>query len=145
MGGPLDRHVVVDQHRGAGPLHHLGRHLEVHHVAGIVLDDEQHALAALDLRRRREHLVRRRGSEDLARAGGVEHAVADEAAVQRLVARAAARDQRHLAARALAARDMDRVQVQRQQVGMGRGQPLQRLDQHALDVVDELLHDALPA
>ena len=46
---------------------------------------------------RGEHLVGRRRGEDLARAGGVEHAVADEAGVQRLVARAAARDQRHLA------------------------------------------------
>ena len=73
----------------------LGGHLEVHHVAGVVLHDVQHAR-----RRRRSACVaasiwsgRRRG-EHLARAGRVEHPGADEPAVQRLVPGSAAGDQR---------------------------------------------------
>ena len=97
----LHRHVVVDQHglhRDALVGGELGGHLEVHHVAGVVLDDVQHAGAAVDGLRGGEHLVGHGRGEDLARAGGVEHARADEAAVQRLVAGAAAGDQAHLAA-----------------------------------------------
>ena len=44
-----------------------------------------------------DHLVGRRRGEHLAGTGGVEHAVADEASVQRLVPRTATRDQRHFA------------------------------------------------
>ncbi len=36
---------------------HLGRHLEVHDVAGVVLDDVQHAGAAVDELGGGEHLV----------------------------------------------------------------------------------------
>ena len=62
--------VVVDQHGlhlGALGAAELGGHLEVHHVAGVVLDDVEHAGAAVDGLRRRLHLVRRRRREDLAR------------------------------------------------------------------------------
>jgi hypothetical protein len=97
VGRVLDSDVVVDDDRRVVAGQHLGGHLEVHHVAGIVLDDEERSGAAVDGLGRGEHLVGRRRGEDLARAGRVEHAVADEAGMQRLVARAAARDQRHLA------------------------------------------------
>ena len=100
-GRVLDRDVVVvttvcdpDARVGGGQL---AGHLEVHDVAGVVLHDVQHAGARVDDLRRLEHLVGRRRGEDLAAARGVEHARADEAAVQRLVARAAAGDQRDLA------------------------------------------------
>ena len=59
----LDRDVVVDDDRldlDALALGQLGRHLEVQDVAGVVLDDVQHAGAAVDGFRRLEHLVRRR-------------------------------------------------------------------------------------
>src|SRR4051795_2711830 len=72
-------------------LAHLGGHLEVHDVAGVVLDDVQDAGAAVDRLRRLEHLVRRRRGEDLAGTGGVEHAPPDVAAVHRLPPRAPAR------------------------------------------------------
>ena len=90
----LHRHVVVDDHRldlDALVAGQLGRHLEVHDVAGVVLDDVQHAGAAVDGLRGRQHLVGRGRGEHLAGAGGVEHAHADEAAVHGLVAGAAAR------------------------------------------------------
>src|SRR3954449_771083 len=44
----------------------LRGHLEVHHVAGVVLDDVQHAGAAVDGLRRGVHLVRRGRGEHLA-------------------------------------------------------------------------------
>ena len=103
-GGPgavLDGDVVVGDDRddaraglGGG---HLGGHLEVHDVAGVVLHDVQDAGAAVDELGRGEHLVGHRRGEHLAGAGGVEHAEPDEAAVQRLVAGAAAGDEADLA------------------------------------------------
>ena len=73
----LDGDVVVDDHRldvDALALGELGRHLEVQDVAGVVLDDVQHAGAAVDGLGRLEHLVGRGRGEDLARARRVEHA-----------------------------------------------------------------------
>ena len=61
----------------------------------------------------------RRGREHLTRAGGVEHPQTDEAAVERFVARSAARDQPDLAGdRCVAAVD-DLVLVVDPQVGVG--------------------------
>ena len=60
--------------------------------------------AAVDRLGGGQHLVGRRRGEHLARAGGVQHAEADEAGMQRLVAGAAAGDQRDLARFARSAR-----------------------------------------
>jgi hypothetical protein len=57
----------------------------------------QHAGAAVDRLGGGEHLVRDRRGEHLAGAGGIEHAQADEPAMQRLMAAAAARHQPGLA------------------------------------------------
>ncbi len=101
---------------------HLCRHLEVHDVAVIVLDDEDHPGAGVDGLRRLQHLVWRRRGEDLARAGGVQHAMADETRVQRFVPRSAAGNQRDLALlQPLAAHELVRP-VHRQDVGMRRCQ-----------------------
>ena len=78
-------------------LGQLGGHLEVQHVAGVVLHDVQHAGAAVDDLGRLEHLVGRGRGEHLAGARGVQHPEPDEPAVQRLVTRPAAGDQRDLA------------------------------------------------
>ena len=95
----LDRDVVVGDDRRDLDLagHELRRQLEVEDVAGVVLDDVEDAGAAVDGPGRRLHLVRDGRGEDVAGARGVEHAQADEAAVERLMAGAAARDQRDLA------------------------------------------------
>ena len=90
---------------------------------------------------RGQHLVGRRRGEHLARARGVEHAVADEAGVQRLVARAAARDQRDLARLQLLRRRTNlRSAPRRDDVGMRGGEAVERFGEHVVDVVDEFLH-----
>ena len=88
----LNRDVVVDHDRldlDAVFLGLVGGHLEVEDVAGVVLDDVDDTRATVHCLGRGEHLVRHRRCEDLARAGRVEHADTDEAAMQRLVPRAA--------------------------------------------------------
>ena len=64
--------------------------VEIHHIAFVVLDDEEDAGAGVDGLRGLDHLVGRRRGEDLAGAGGIEHAAADKARMQRLMARTAA-------------------------------------------------------
>ena len=44
----LHRDVVVDDDGGAVAVQHLGGHLEVHHVAAVVLHDEEHAGAGFN-------------------------------------------------------------------------------------------------
>ncbi len=71
-GAVLHRDVVVDhaRTRPATPVvrrGQLGGHLEVHHVARVVLDDVHDTGAAVDALGRREHLVGHRGGEHLAR------------------------------------------------------------------------------
>ena len=79
------------------PVGHLGGHLEIHHVAFVVLDDESMPAPVSTASAAADHLVGRRRGEHLAGAGGIEHAVADEAGMQRLVTGAAAGNQRNLA------------------------------------------------
>ena len=67
----------------------VGRRLEVQHVARVVLDDVEHARAAVDGLRRGEDRVGRRRGEHGTGHGGVEHAEADEA--RRAAARARCR------------------------------------------------------
>ena len=75
-----------------------------------------------------EHLVGRGRGEDLAGAGGVEHADADEARMQRLVAGAAAGDQRHLAgAGRLGAGDEGGIVMDLDDIGMGGAEAVQGL------------------
>ena len=140
VGRVLDRHVVVDDHGRVVAVEHLGRHLEVHHVAGIVLHDEEHTGACVHGRGRGEHLVGRGRSEDLAGAGRVEHAVADEAGVQRLVAGTATRDQRDLAGFQRAPADELVCGAERHDVGMRRRETVERFGEHGVDVVDQLFH-----
>ena len=92
--------VVDDDHRdleaeGAGPL---GGEAEVQPVAGVVLDDQQAPGRAGDGEDAGEHRVDRGRGEDVAADRGGQHAAADEAGMRRLVAGAAAGDQRHLGA-----------------------------------------------
>src|SRR4029453_7769284 len=98
----LNGDVVVGHHRHDPDarlgLGHLGGHLEVHDVAGVVLHDVQDTGPAVDGLRGGDHLVRHRRGEHFTRTRGVEHALTDEAAVQGLVAGTAAGDQPHLAA-----------------------------------------------
>ena len=93
-------HVVCSQHRGhldAFGACQFGGHLEVHHVAGVVLHDVQDTSTTVDGDGGGEDLIRRGRGEDLTAGGGIQHAQTNEAAVHGLVARAAARDQTDLA------------------------------------------------
>ena len=141
----LDGDVVVDDDLLDGDAlvaREVGGHLEVHDVAGVVLDDVQDAGAAVDGLRRRQHLVRRRRGEHLARAGGVEHARADEAAVH--AARAPSRRRRRsppCPATGASARTIQCGSVwTTQAAGVRQGDAGELLPDDVLRPVDELLH-----
>src|SRR6266498_4100308 len=141
-------HVVVDHDAldlAARLAGELGGHLEVHDVAGVVLDDVQHSSAAVHLPGGPLHLVRGRRGEHLARAGGVQHAPADEAPVHRLVARAAAGYQGDLPLpRSIRPVHARRVVVHPHQVGVRPRDPLEGLPHELVDLVDQLLHASPP-
>ncbi|MGZ2428835.1 hypothetical protein ACVI1T_000734 [Rhizobium redzepovicii] len=69
---------------------HLDRHFEIHQIAVIVLDHEQAAGAGIGLFDGGDDLARCRRGEDMADARGIQHALADEADMHRLMAGAAA-------------------------------------------------------
>src|SRR6185503_13332336 len=122
---------IVHQHRldlDAVIVQHVGRHLEVQHVAGVVLDDVQYAGAAVRGLAAGQHLVGHRRGEHRTGTRGVEHAKADESAVQRLVAATAAGHQRHLALDRTAGPEDDLVlRVDGHQIPVRSFQPGQRL------------------
>src|SRR5215210_9064124 len=96
----LDGHIVVGNDViGLDPfcLAEFPCHLEVEHVACVVLDDVEDTGPAVHGLARLEHLVWGGAREDGAGAGGVEHTWSDETTVGRLVARAAAGDEGYLA------------------------------------------------
>ena len=124
---------------------HVGGHLEVHDVAGVVLDDVQDARAAVDGLGRLHHLVGRGRGEHLARARRVEHALPHEPSVHRLVTRAAAGDDADLALhRRVGAHDVGRVVGDLHAVAVRRLDALERIPEHLLGIVDELLHAQRP-
>jgi hypothetical protein len=140
----LHRHVVGDQHAlhlEALAPQQIRRHVEIHHVAGVVLHNHQDPRAPVNGLGRLIHLVRGGGGEHRAGTGGVQHPVADEAHVHRLVAAAAAGDHRHLP-RSGRVRPVDevRIEVHLDQIRMGLEHPLQRLRDYIHRIIDQLLH-----
>ena len=132
--------MTTDVDLDAVALAELGGHLEVHDVAGVVLDDVQHPGAAVDRLGRLEHLVGRGRGEHLARARRVEHAPADEPAVHRLVARAAARDDPDLALHGRVGTDDDVGVVAHPHSVAVRGlDALEGLPDDVVGAVDQLL------
>src|ERR687898_1535178 len=100
VGRVLDGDIIVGHDVvGLDPfcLAELPCHLEVEYVARVVLDDVEDPGPAVHGFARLQHLVRRRAREYGTGTSGVEHTGADETAVGRLVARAAAGDQGDLA------------------------------------------------
>jgi hypothetical protein len=69
--------------------------------------------------------------------------MADEPGMQRLMARAAARDQHDLARFRMPPPHEAMIGIERQYVGMSRRQPLEAFREHGLDAVDQLLHGPL--
>ena len=141
----LDRDVVVGDDRG--DLHpagdEVGGHLEVQDVTGVVLDDVEHPRPAVDGAGRGLHLIGDRRREHVAGTGSVQHAHSHEAAVERLVARAAAGQQGDLAPTGCVLAKDDVVGgVDADEVGVSEAEALEALGDHVLDGVDELLHRA---
>ena len=123
----------------------FGGHLEVQHVAGVVLDDVQHARAAVDRLGGGQHLVGHRRGEDRAGAGRIEHAHAHKAAVHRLVAAAAAADNAHFALARRVFADHDAVLViHPNQVAMRLLHATQRLFDDVVHIIDQFLHRVTP-
>ena len=77
-------------------LRHVDGHLEVQHIARVVLDDAEDAGVGRNCLDALVDLIRRRRGEYRPRDRRVEHALADVAAVRRLMTAAAARDERDL-------------------------------------------------
>src|SRR4029077_2756165 len=94
VGRLLDSHVVIGDHRGCGALEQLHGHFEVHAVAGVVLDNEEHTSLAADQGRRLDALVGGRRGKDLSVPCCVEYSSADKSDVHRFVAAAASGDHR---------------------------------------------------
>ena len=140
----FDRHVVI--HIDAGDLDafllfsHFCSCVEVHAVAGIVLDDQERALGALRVDDRVEDLDRGRRGEHVAAHRRVEHAGADEAAVRRFVTAAAAGDQADLLLVDLGAADDLELLVERELRRVRLDHALAHLDDEILGLVDDLLH-----
>ena len=130
----LHRHVVIDDdrlHLDATGLAKLRGHFEIHDVAGVVLDDVEDAGSAIDSGGGRFHLVGTGGREDLAGTGGIEHALADESAVQGFVTAAAARNDAHLAGDGgVRPNHVHRIEGDLEDVGVGCGEPSQRFPHH---------------
>ena len=93
----LQRHIVIDDDHRIVEFEHFRGHLELHHVARIILDDEQHPGPALDRFGGAQYLVGGGAGKDLSRTRCIEHAVSDKADVQRLMSGAPTGDQGHLA------------------------------------------------
>ena len=119
----------------------LGRHVEVHDVAGVVAVEEQHARAGLDLLGDVVDLLGRRGLENAADAAAVEQALADVAEEEGQVTGAAAGDDGDLAV--LLPGGAVAAQVVRgglDLLGEGGVDALEHLVGVGLGGVDDLLH-----
>ena len=136
--------VVGGEHRaGLDVVHrqHLGSHVEVHDVAGIVAIHEQHAGAAAGGLRAFDDRIGRRRGEDVADRAGVGQPLADEAEEGRLVPGSAADDQSDLAGTwAVSRDDRARASIDGMEMPAMSGQ---HADKHLLDgacaVIDKLL------
>ncbi len=143
-----ERDVVGDDHRlDVDPFRarDLGGEPEIEPVAGVVLDDQQHAGRAAHGADRVEHRVDRRRREHFARHRRAQHAAADITGMRGFVAGAAARHERDLAARGGLGRvgaHHDRAVREQRQVGMQCDESVQQVGHHAFDIVDQLLHSA---
>ena len=100
----------------------------------------QNAGSAVDLLRGGLHLVGRRRGEHLSGARGVEHAEADEAAVQRLVAGTAATHERDGAVLLRGGAVDHAILMVNALIGMRGFDAAQRVRQNRLGGVDEFLH-----
>ena len=122
-------------------LAEFGGHFEIHDVAGVVLDDMEHARSAVDGARGGFDLIRSRRSEHLAGTSGVEHAFAHEPHMHGFVAAASTRHDAGLAGNGrVGPHHVNRIQADFQNIRMRQSQPGQELARHILRIVDQFLH-----
>ena len=141
MKGILDSDVIIGDDGFLFPFEELRGHLEIHDIAGVVLDDPKNASAVFDLFGRSQNLVGSRRSEYLSGASCVQHSESDKSCMQRLVAGSAARNQRDLAGPASSfSRHQPRIKRDFHDVGMGESKAAQALDQNVIDLIDQFLH-----
>ena len=89
-------HVVVHDdllHADSLVARHVGGHLEVHDIAGIILDDQKDAFFSGDCLYGFIDLIRRRRRKDRPRHRGIQHALPDITCVSGLVPAASAGNQ----------------------------------------------------
>ena len=143
--GVLHGDVVVDDDLvdlDAFHIGHIGSHFEVHDIAGVVLDDQQHALAGVDRLDGLKDLVGRGRGEHRASHSAVEHAGADIAAVGGFVAAAAAGNQRDLVALVGAHEHIGAFHALHI-LGMGLDDAFQHFVDDVFGIVDEFFHGCL--
>lgn len=116
----------------------LRRDLEVQDVAGVVLDDLHDTRTGVGVGGPGGDLQGGGAGEHRARNRDGQHPRADEADVQRLVARPAAADQPDRHGRERAPRHERRVVVQLDRVRMGQGEASEGLGDQVVGIVDEL-------
>ena len=139
----LNGHVVVDHHLRYGNAvrrQKIGRHLEVHDVARVVLHDKEDALTAVHGLGRLVHLIGSGRGEHFAGAGRVEHTVPHVPSVKRFVPAAAAGEDGNLFLGRVGPQDSLDRRVELHQTGMRRGETGERFDDDVIHFVEELFH-----
>ena len=140
----LHRNVVIGNHGRNRVSRHLACHVEVHDVALVVLDDEQHAATGVRRLGGRENEIGRRRSEDLAGTCRIQHSLPDESGVKRLVSGAPTRHQRHFARLEMLAQHERRLCTDPHNVGMCSAESGETFLHLVLDRIDQFLHPGLP-
>src|SRR5699024_3041337 len=132
--------IVVDQHHLGGDLvvaADLAGDAEVQHVAGVVLDDLDHAAPGVGGLGGLQHLQRGGAGEHGTGDRDIEAARPDEAGVQGLVAGSAAGDQADLVPGSLPARDEAVLLVQLELQRIAEHESFERFGDQVLGIVDD--------
>src|SRR6201981_174624 len=136
--------VIIDYDRfDLDPLRsgEVSGHLKIHDIAGIILNDVQHAFAAVHCLRGLVHLIRGGTGKNSARASGVEHPFSDKAAMHWLMSATAAGDDSHFALhRSVSSRDVVRIEVNFNEVAKCGAEAGHGIENDVLWGVNELFH-----
>ena len=139
----LDGDIVVDDDVvGVDTfiLRHVNRHFEVQNIARIILDDREDSRLGGDGLDSLINLIGRRRGEYGSCHGAVEHAIADVAAMRRLMTAAAAGDERDLAFLFLCAHDDVSFVELPELFRCCLGEAFDHLALDIVHLVDELFH-----
>jgi hypothetical protein len=119
-------------------------HLEVHNVAGVVLDDVENASAAVDGSRSSFDLVRRGRSEHLTETGGIQHSFPNKSHVHGFVTAATSRHDGDFARdRRIGANHIGWVEADLENIRMRQSQAGERLAPDVLRIVNRRVKNSL--